>query len=121
MPPVSIVVPCMLILSSILMAFAWIGHLKFEHSWSFWTAMGVSWLIVLPEYLLNVSATRMGSGIYSGAQMASFNMASGVICVAIVSRYFLGEPWSIRQFLGFVLMAVSIFLIVGGKSASTGS
>ncbi|HCH64011.1 MAG TPA: hypothetical protein DFR83_14490 [Deltaproteobacteria bacterium] len=79
MPPVAITVPLMLVLSSVLMAFAWIGHLKYEHSWSFWTAMIVSWLIVLPEYLLNVSATRMGSDVYSGAQMASFNMASGVL------------------------------------------
>jgi hypothetical protein len=110
----------MLFLSSILMAFAWIGHLKYEDTWSFWTALGVSWLIVLPEYLLNVSATRMGVGMYTGAQMASFNMASGVICVAVVSRYFLGEPWAMRQFVGFGLMVVSIFLIVGEQAPSVG-
>jgi hypothetical protein len=111
----------MLFLSSILMAFAWIGHLKYEDTWTFWTALGVSWLIVLPEYLLNVSATRMGVGLYSGAQMASFNMASGVICVAVVSRFYLGEPWSMRQFVGFGLMVISIFLIVGEQAPSVGN
>ena len=119
MPPAAVLVPLMLMLSSTMMAVAWIGHLKFEGSWSFMTALAVSWLIVLPEYILNVSATRMGVGVYSGAQMASFNMASGVICVAIVSRYFLGEPWSIRQFAGFALMAVSMVLIVGGPGSDT--
>lgn len=104
-------VPLMLLASSVLMSFAWIGHLKYEKVWSFWTALAISWLIVLPEYLLNVSAVRMGKDIYSGAQMASFNMCSGVICVALISRFFLGEPMSGRQLLGFTLMFVSIILI----------
>jgi len=117
MPSALILVPLMLILSSTMMAAAWIGHLKYEDTWSFSTALAVSWLIVLPEYILNVSATRMGVGVYSAAQMASFNMASGVVCVAVVSRFFLGEPWSLRQFAGFALMAVSIVLIVGGPAS----
>ena len=113
MPGPAVLVPLMLIASSTLMAFAWIGHLKYAQSWSFWTALGASWLIVLPEYLLNVSATRMGLGTYTGAQMASLNLCSGVICVAFVSRYFLGEPMGLRQFLGFALMCVAIVLITG--------
>lgn len=112
----AVLVPLMLVLSSTLMAFAWIGHLKWSHSWSFWTALAVSWTIVLPEYILNVAATRMGEGTYTGAQMASFNMCSGVVCVAVVSRFFLGEPMSGRQLLGFVLMAVAIILITGGPA-----
>ena len=109
--PLQYLIPLMLFSSSILMAFAWIGHLKFEDTWSFGTALTVSWLIVPPEYLLNVSAVRMGKDVYSGAQMASFNMCAGVICVALVSRFFLGESMSVRQVLGFILMAVSIILI----------
>ena len=120
MPPISVLVPLMLITSSIMMAFAWIGHLKYSDTWSFWTALGVSWLIVLPEYLLNVSATRMGQGIYSGAQMATFNLCSGVVCVALVSRFFLNEPLTVWQLLGFGLMFVSIILITAGGGSANG-
>ncbi len=96
-----------------MMALAWLGHLRFKDSWSFWTALAVSWLIVLPEYLLNVAATRMGHGLYTGAQMATVHLAGGVVCVALVSRYVLGEDFGTRQALGFALLAVSILLIMG--------
>ena len=117
MPSTAVLVPILLILSSTMMAFAWIGHLKWSDTWSFWTALGVSWAIVLPEYILNVSATRMGEGIYTGAQMASIHLCSGVVCVALVSRFFLQEPMSLRQMLGFGLMCLSIVLITGGSNS----
>ncbi len=107
------IVPVMLVLSSTLMSFAWIGHLKYAESWSYTTALALSWMIVLPEYVLNVAATRMGEGTYSGAQMASFHLASGVVCVALVSRWYLGETLSARQWLGFVFMVLAIVLITG--------
>jgi uncharacterized protein len=103
----------MLLLSSSMMALAWLGHLKFKDSWSFWTALGVSWLIVLPEYLLNVGATRAGYGLYTGAQMATIHLAGGVVCVALVSRFALGEVFGLRQAAGFLLLALSVFLIMG--------
>ena len=117
MPSPAILVPILLVLSSTMMAFAWIGHLKWSDTWSFWTALGVSWSIVLPEYILNVSATRMGEGIYSGAQMAAFHLCSGVVCVAFISRFFLQEPMSMRQMLGFGLMCIAIILITGESPA----
>ena len=107
----SILVPAMLMSSSAMMAIAWLGHLRFR-DYGFSTALMVSWLIVLPEYILNISATRWGFGLYSGAQMASFHLCSGVVCVAIVSRYYLKEPMAPHQLLGFMLMAVSICLVV---------
>lgn len=107
----TVLVPLLLILSSSLMAFAWIGHLKYRDSWTFMTALIISWMIVLPEYILNVSATRWGNDIFTGAQMASFHLCSGVVCVALVSRYFLREPMQLHQGIGFVLMAIAVVLI----------
>ena len=43
-----VLVPFLIMLSATMMAFAWIGHLKWLDRWSFLTALGVSWLIVLP-------------------------------------------------------------------------
>ncbi len=105
------VVPVLMLLSSCLMAVAWLGHLKYRDSIGFWTALGASWLLVLPEYVLNVAATRYGYGTYNGAQMASFHLAFGVLCVALVSRYILGEQLGTTQIVGFCLLAVSMVLI----------
>jgi uncharacterized protein (DUF486 family) len=108
-----IAVPLLLIASSCLMALAWLGHLRFEATWSFWLALAVSWSLVIPEYVLNTAATRWGYGTYTGAQMASMNLSSGVVAVALVSMLVLGEELGVRQAVGFVLMLVSMVLILG--------
>ena len=107
-----VLVPLMLLVSSMLMALAWLGHVRFRDRVPFVVAVLASWLLVLPEYVLNVVAIRWGHEFYSGGAMASFNLCTGVLCVALVSRYVLGEPISRRQLLGFVLMAVAVVLVV---------
>jgi uncharacterized protein (DUF486 family) len=84
-----VLIPLMLAVAGALMACAWIAHLKFRTSWSFTTALLMSRLFVLPEYLINVYSARWGHGTYSGAQMAAMHLAFGVIAVALVSRFFL--------------------------------
>ena len=113
------VVPLMLFASSILMAFAWLGHIRFR-SKGFWIALFISWFLVLPEYALNVSAMRLGHGVYTGgeptygaAQMAAMNLCTGVLCIALVARFFLKESLNRYQVIGFVVMAVAIVLVVG--------
>ena len=106
----AIAVPTMLFLSSMFMATAWLGHLRFEDK-PFLIALAFAWLIVLPEYALNVAAVRMGKGIYSGAKMASFNLCTGVVCVVFVSQVVLEESMNARQYVGFALMIVAMLLI----------
>jgi hypothetical protein len=110
----------MLLLSSTMMATAWLGHLRFKDRWSFGIALAASWLLVLPEYALNVGATRLGYGLYSGAQMATIHLAGGVVCVALFSRYILHEPLEMRQGIGFVLLAVGVWLIMGNPEPNPG-
>lgn len=106
-----ILVPIMLFVSSLLMAFAWLGHIKFPHK-GFVVALLISWILVLPEYILNVSAIRYGHGVYTGGEMAAFNLGSGVLCVALVSRLFLKEHLNNFQIAGFFLMTWAILLVV---------
>jgi uncharacterized protein len=106
-----VAIPALMFLSSVLMALAWLGHLRFRDEIGFLIALGVSWLIVLPEYVLNTAATRYGYGTYSGAQMASFHLVFGVVCVAFVSHIVLGEVFTQMQLVGLVLMTVAIVLI----------
>lgn len=107
----TVLVPFLMFLSSCLMALAWLGHLRFRDKIGFATALGASWLLVLPEYILNVAATRFGYGTYTGAQMASFHLSFGVICVALVSRFLLGEHLTLTQLMGFGFLAIAVVLI----------
>ncbi|MEO1173438.1 MAG: DMT family protein [Myxococcota bacterium] len=112
------IVPPLLMMSAVMMSLAWLGHLRYEHTWSFWTALFVSWALVLPEYALNTAATRWGIGTFSGAQMASIHLSSGVVCVALVSAIVLEEPQSLRQVAGYAALLASIYLIFSpGKSS----
>ena len=106
----TLIVPPMLFASSMIMACAWLGHLKFSQLPFIWATL-CCWLLVLPEYFLNILAIRLGHKIYTGAQMAAFRLSSGVICVAIVSRLLLGEDLSIRKLFGFGLMIIAMVLI----------
>ena len=108
---VSFAVPAMLFVSSLLMAFAWLGHIRFRQK-GFMFALLVSWFIVLPEYLLNIFAIRWGVGTYQPSEMAAMNLSSGVICVAIVARLFLGEHLSRKQVAGFILLGLGVALVV---------
>ncbi|MFZ4579823.1 MAG: DMT family protein [Myxococcota bacterium] len=107
-----LLVPLLIAISGAFMASAWLVHLKYRDQIGFFTALLASWAIVLPEYALNVAATRYGFGTYSGAQMAAFHLASGVVFVALVSRFVLGEPWATRQFVGFLLLTAGMMLML---------
>lgn len=116
----AVVVPVMLFTSSLIMAMAWLGHLRFKQL-PFLVALFYCWLLVLPEYFVNISAIRIGYKVYSGAQMASFRLCSGVVCVALVSRYFLGEALTTRDVTGFSLMVVAMLLITVKELPRKGS
>ena len=107
----------MLLLSSGLMALAWLGHLKFKES-PLWLAILLSWCIVLPEYLLNVSAIRYGHRAFSGAAMATFNLCTGVICVALVSAFYLEEALKQQQLVGFVMVTIGMLLVAAPSRGS---
>ena len=111
MPMPQLVVPLMIFVSGAFMALAWLGHLRLRE-YGFWFALLMSWAIVLPEYVLNVVATRYGYGTYSGAQMGMFHLCSGVICVALVSRYVLGETLQYQQLAGMALIASGMMMVL---------
>ncbi len=105
----------MLFVSSVIMALAWLGHLRFKEL-PFVTAILLAWLIVLPEYILNIAAIRLGYGTWTGGAMAAFNLSSGVVCVALVSRYVLDEPFTPRKLVGFGLMLIAMLLVADRPS-----
>lgn len=113
----TVLVPLMLLISSLVMALAWLGHLRFKDELSLVAATFLAWLLVLPEYALNIKALRMGYGVYLAAQMAAFRLCAGVVWVALVSRYVLDEALTTPKLIGFGLMMVAMIL-VGSKRPS---
>lgn len=113
----AIFVPIMLVLSSAIMATAWIGHLRYKDDLTFWMATLFAWLLVLPEYILNITAIRWGVGTYEPSEMAAMNLSSGVVFIALVSHYMLGEDITPQKYVGFALMILAMILISGGKEA----
>ena len=110
-------VPVMIVASGAFMAVAWLGHLRIKER-GFWVALALSWSIVLPEYILNVAATRYGHGLYTGAQMGAIHLSAGVVFVSLVSRYVLDEPLNGWQAVGFVLLALGMTLILGARTSN---
>lgn len=110
-------IPIMLTLSSAIMAMAWLGHLKYKEDLSFLMAALLAWLLVLPEYILNVSAIRWGVGVYQPSEMGAMNLSSGIVFIALVSHYFLGEEITIQKYIGFGLMIIAMVLIAEPKPA----
>lgn len=54
-----LIIVLLLIASNVFMTFAWYYHVK-QRAWPLLMAIGLSWLIALPEYVLQVPANRYG-------------------------------------------------------------
>ncbi|MFN7020863.1 MAG: DMT family protein [Phycisphaerales bacterium] len=55
----------LLVASNTFMTFAWYYHVK-QKGWTLLTAIVLSWLIALPEYILQVPANRLGHVDHGG-------------------------------------------------------
>ena len=108
--PVPLVTIGLLILSNVFMTFAWYGHLKFKTT-GLVTVILISWGIAFFEYCLMVPANRIGSSIYSGAQLKTIQEVITLSVFAIFSVYYLKEPLSWNHVVGFGFIAFGAFFI----------
>jgi uncharacterized protein (DUF486 family) len=105
----------MLVASNIFMTFAWYGHLKFK-STPLLIAIIVAWGIAFIEYCLAVPANRLGSAVYSTAELKTMQEVI-TLCVFVgFSWLFLREPLSWNHYLGFALIAAGAAVVFLGKA-----
>lgn len=97
--------PLMLIASNVFMTFAWYGHLKYKTS-PLIIAILVSWGIALMEYCLAVPANRMGSEVYSTAQLKTMQEVITLVVFIGFSVIWLKESVTINHAVGFALIAL---------------
>ncbi|ADP70374.1 protein of unknown function DUF486 [Rhodomicrobium vannielii ATCC 17100] len=105
------ILPVLLLLASnVFMTFAWYGHLKFTDR-PLWIVILVSWSIAFFEYCLAVPANRIGSTVYSGAELKAMQEVITLIVFAVFAITYLGERFTINHVIGFSFIALGAFFV----------
>jgi uncharacterized protein (DUF486 family) len=104
----------MLVASNVFMTFAWYGHLKYRTS-ALWLAVLASWGIAFFEYWLAVPANRIGSSVYSAAELKTIQEVITLLVFAGFAILYLREPHGWNHAIGFALIACGAFFIFQGR------
>jgi uncharacterized protein len=112
-PPAYLTPILLLIASNVFMTFAWYGHLKFKTS-PLWVAVLGSWSIAFLEYCLAVPANRLGSAVYSTAQLKTLQEVITLLVFAAFSVLWLKEPLTLNHAAGFALIAAGAWFVFKG-------
>jgi uncharacterized protein (DUF486 family) len=100
----------LLTLSNIFMTFAWYGNLnsKFKGT-PLWLVILASWGIAFFEYLFMIPANRIGSSVYSVAQLKIMQEVITLSVFCVFAFFYLGERirWNYVAAFGCILAAVA--------------
>ena len=105
----------LLVVSNVFMTFAWYWHLRFKDV-PLLKVIVISWLIAGAEYAIAVPANRIGSAVYSPAQLKTIQEAVTLVVFAGFSLLYLGEPLRLSTAAGFVLIFAGATLVFMGRS-----
>jgi uncharacterized protein (DUF486 family) len=106
--------PILLLLgSNVFMTLAWYGHLKFKQS-PIMLAILASWGIAFIEYCLAVPANRVGSAVYTTAQLKTIQEVITLIVFAVFSVVYLKEAFTLNYAIGFAFIALGAFFVFRG-------
>ncbi|MBS7538079.1 DMT family protein [Ancylobacter lacus] len=100
----------LLVASNVFMTFAWYGHLKHKGA-ALYVVVLVSWGIAFFEYCLAVPANRMGSEVYSTAQLKTMQEVITLLVFAGFSVLWLKEPIGWNHLVGFAFISAGAFFI----------
>lgn len=100
----------LLTISNIFMTFAWYGHLRFKYS-ALWIVILVSWGIAFLEYCFQVPANRIGSYVYSAAQLKTIQEIITLIVFSVFSVLYLKEQFRWNYLVGFLFIILAAFFI----------
>ena len=111
----------LLLASNVFMTFAWYFHLK-QRTWTLVAAIGLSWLIALPEYCLQVPANRLGhvdwGGSFSAAQLKVLQEAIALLVFGAFSTLVLKERLRPQEVGAFALILAAVALAMSGRGAT---
>ena len=100
----------MLIASNVFMTFAWYGHLKFKTS-PLWLAVLASWGIAFVEYWFAVPANRIGSAVYSAAELKTMQEVITLAVFAPFALYFMRQPLKLDYLWAAFCMLGAVYFV----------
>ncbi|MBD8065551.1 DMT family protein [Devosia sp. PTR5] len=103
----------LLIASNLFMTFAWYWHLK-VHNGVLWVIVLISWGLAFFEYWLAVPANRIGSAVYSAAELKTIQEVISLGVFALFAVFYLGEKLTWNHGVGFGFIALGAFFIFKG-------
>ena len=103
----------LLIGSNVFMTLAWYGHLRFKET-PLTGVIAASWAIAFVEYCMAVPANRLGSAVYTTAQLKTIQEIVTLLVFAGFSILYLKEPITWNYAVGFVLVAAGAFFVFRG-------
>ncbi len=107
--------------SNAFMTFAWYFHVRKRAVWPLAFAIGVSWFIALPEYLLQVPANRYGHAANGGSftlpQLKILQEAVTLVVFAAFSILVAREKIHWRDAAAFALIFAAVVVSMAGRSA----
>lgn len=122
--PKALITVLLLIGSNCFMTWAWYGHLK-KTGWTIPVAIGISWLIAFPEYLLQVPANRIGhisqGGPFTAAQLKILQEAITMIVFIVFAIVVLKEKPRWNEGVAFVLIFAGVVVAMMGRAPMIGA
>jgi uncharacterized protein (DUF486 family) len=110
----------LLVLSNTFMTFAWYYHVK-QPGWSLALAIGVSWLIALPEYILQVPANRLGhvdhGGLFTLPQLKVLQEAITLTVFSAFTVLVARERLRAHDVAAFLLVLLAVVVSMSGRSS----
>lgn len=114
MPTSNTLLPILLLVgSNVFMTTAWYWHLRFTDR-PLLLVILISWGIALVEYCLAVPANRIGSAVYSAAQLKTMQEVITLAVFAVFSVVYLKEAVTLNHLVGFTLIAAGAFFVFKG-------
>jgi uncharacterized protein len=108
----------LLLASNAFMTFAWYYHVK-QKAWPLLAAIGISWLIALPEYALQVPANRFGHVDNGGSlTLPQLKILQEAITLAVFSVFTIAvakERLRIQDGIAFALVFAAVIVSMSGR------
>ena len=104
----------LLVLSNLIMLYAWYGHLRSMAGKPLWMIILVSWAIALFEYCVAVPANRLGSKTMSLEQLKITQEAITLLVFVPFSIFAMGRPVSWNYAAAAVCMFAAVYFVFRG-------
>jgi len=109
----------LLVASNTFMTFAWYYHVK-QKTWTLFAAIAISWLIALPEYILQVPANRYGhvenGGPYTLPQLKILQEAITLAVFTVFAIFVAKEKFRVQDGIAFGLIFAAVVVSRWGRA-----